>query len=382
VRFFTHWEHAQHIVVEETGLEGQLALLCYTALLRSWHGDDPRVDEALVRGQGLVRMEGYWATTDMTRPHALDGLVHRLARLPAVLMLFSDEHGPRLEPDTERLGIFRGVDDLSAYGYPRIQPVRGMKIFHHWMRNTDPHVVRAAVLPEPLRPEHMAPYRPRYVEKNRRMLRADAEAVVNQSFPGINHAYLRLLIAARGCAEGGVGQPPMIAVDGPSGAGKSLTVQVAAALIGDNHQDVPWNSNLERYHMDLHAASLNAGLVPCDEIIKLAQAQKVEVLTALSSLLSFTQGTTVRKLYVGPVVVRHVPVLVITDITFPRELLCDEQLGRRFVHVHLDRKVDWKRSYKQKIAAWRTLHRDHAAAANAIVSEVIDEFFAGDDDDF
>src|SRR5262249_22405811 len=163
------------------------------------------------------------------RPHR-DGLPERLAVLPAVLR---PEPGPGpdgqdgLRPDAERLGVFKGVDDLARFGYPRVEPVRGMRLASPWGPCADPRAVPAVVPPAALRAERLRRFRPRYLPRAQRMPRADAEAVLERSFPGINHAYVRLLIAARGCAEAGDGQPPMVAVDGPSGSGKSLTVQVA-----------------------------------------------------------------------------------------------------------------------------------------------------------
>jgi hypothetical protein len=353
VRHFCHWEHAQHIVAEEIGLTGERARLCYQALLTATHKpNDPRIVEAMARGSGLVRMDGYWATADLGRAHLRDGLSERLAKLPAVATLGWDKDHRSIitGADPERLGTFRGVDDLSGFGYPRVEPVRGMKIFHHWHHNKDPHVVRAVVLPDFLQPEKMRPFRPRYIAKSERMPPADVEAVVNTSFPGINMNYLRLLVAARGCSEGRIGQPPLIAVDGPSGSGKSMTVAVAAALIGDNHVDVPLGGDLEHFHQGLYEASTNAGLVTSDEIVKLATSRRASALTSLNALLTFTRGSMIRKLYVGPVVARQMPVIVITDISFPHDLLCDEQLGRRFVHVHLEHKVDWQHTVMSLVA--------------------------------
>ena len=278
---------------------------------------------------------------------------------------------------TSGLGIFRGVDDLATYGYPRVQPVRGMKIFGQFQTGQDHRVVRAVILPGFLTEDAAHPYLPRYVSTSKRMPLADAERIVSESFPGVNHNYLKLLIAARGCAEGGIGQPPMVAVDGPSGSGKSTTVAIAAMLIGDKHVNVPWSPNLEHYLQGLYEASNSAGLVTSDEIIKLSTAKGGDVLVGLNALLTFTQGSMIRKLYTGPVSVNQVPAIVITDIAFPRELLCDEQLGRRHVHIHLDRKVDWQHTAKD-IHRWRTLKPEHADAANAIVSAIIDAYFAGD----
>ena len=84
-RHFCHWEHAQYIVAEDVGITGTLAKSCYSALLKAVNGpDDPRNNEAMYRGEGLVRMDGYWATADLARAHAKDGLVDRLVKLPAV----------------------------------------------------------------------------------------------------------------------------------------------------------------------------------------------------------------------------------------------------------------------------------------------------------
>ena len=230
-------------------------------------------------------------------------------------------------------------------------------------------------LPEFLQDDAKAQYRPRYVLANKRMKLSDAEAHLEKTFPGIRLDYLKLLIAAVGCAEGGTGQDPKIAVDGPSGAGKSLTVQIAAALLGTRHVDVPWSKNDDLVFQKLYEASNNAGLVTANEIIKFASQSDVR--SALNPLLSFAKGSMARKLYVGPVTVQRVPPIIITDIAYPNELINDEQLGRRFVYVHLERKVDWQNSISCGIERWRCQSKENANAANAIISQVIDDFFSG-----
>lgn len=253
-----------------------------------------------------------------------------------------------------------------------------MKIFWHFRSNTDLSVVRAVIPSPALRHPDMQAYRPRYVPARKRMSQGDAEEIINRSFPGISFPYLRLLIAARGCAEGEVGQPPRIAVDGPSGAGKDMTVRVAACLLGEGHRNVPWNLDVKEFHLALHVAAQNAGLVTSSEIIKMIKAKRGEVLASLSALLTFERGTSVRVPYIGPVEARQVPVVIITDTSFPRELHCDMQMGRRFVYVHLERTVDWQRTAQFGLESWRAAKPEHADAANAFVSHVIDEFFAGD----
>jgi len=111
------------------------------------------------------------------------------------------------------------------------------------------------------------------------------------------------------------------------------------------------------------------------EIVKLIKAKRGDFLASLSSLLTYERGISVRLLYIGHVMVRQVPVIIITDTSFPREMHCDEQLGRRFVYVHLERQVDWQRSARQGLEGWRAQRPEHANAANAILSHVIEEFF-------
>jgi DNA polymerase bacteriophage-type len=375
-----HWEHAQHIVAADTGLEGDQARLCYSALLKAVHGpDDPRVQEALWRGEGLVRMDGYWATADLARGHRSGGLRERLETLPAVKYLPPEKGGkPVLTTSRERLGMFLGVDDLSAHGYPRLVAVRGMRVFGQWQRYPDPHTVPVVMLPAFLQPEAMRLYRPRYVPRSKRMPLSKAEAILEGSFPGLHHNYLKLLIAARGCAEGGVGPPPRIAVDGPSGAGKDTTVKIAAALLGDTHRDVPWVPSVVELHRGLFEAAQTAGLVTSSEVLKMVRGRGGDLLARLNAFLTFDRGLIVRPLYIGPVSVRQTPALILTNISFPPEVRFDVQVGRRFAYVHLERVVYWQHQVDNNgIERWRVARQEHADAGNAVVSHVIDEFFAG-----
>ncbi|NLX98220.1 MAG: hypothetical protein GXY83_18835 [Rhodopirellula sp.] len=379
-RHFCHWEHVRFILEADVGLTGELGQLCYTALMKLLHGrHDPRIPTAMSRGRGLVRRDGYWATPDLAKAHGRDGLKDRLQALPAVQFLVRDDEGrqqPRTE--TERLGIFRGVDDLSRFGYAAVRPIRGIKLAGRWTSANSEQAVQATVLPDYLRPDEMRKFRPRYVPRANRMPRAEAECVLSESFPGINHNYVRLLIAARGCSEVGTGQPPRIAVDGPSGAGKSLTATITAGMLGDSCTDVSWTPNTEHFQQGLFEASVSSGFVTCDEIVKLSSARGGNVLAALTSLLTFGRGSSVRKFYVGPVRVTEVPALIITDIAFPQALHHDEQFGRRFVYAHLDRKVEWQKNARMGVEQWRVRGIRESDAANAIISYVIDEFFADD----
>jgi hypothetical protein len=380
VSHFCHWQHAQFIMAEDVGLTDAVARKSYAALLKAAHGPrDPRVRDAMRRGNGLVRMNSYWAPANLSRPHKSAGLVDRLRVLPALFdQIATDGAKPSLMLSEERLGIFQGIDDLSAYGYPRIVPVRGMKVHGHFQAYSDLNAVHAVVLPEHLQREERRAFRPRYLPPTKRMSKEQANAIVEKSFPGINHAYLQLLIAARGFAEAGIGQPPRIAVDGPSGAGKDTIVKIAAMMLGDNHWNVAWTPDAKELVMSLWQAATNAGLATMSEIIKNIHTKKVDVLLAFSPLLTFEIGMSARVLHEGYVSIRQVPVMVVTDTSYPPEVRNDQQIGRRFVHVRLERAVDWERTAGD-LQHWRVQSEENSTAANSIISHVIDEFFAGDE---
>lgn len=88
---------------------------CLIAWLSRPAGGATDIHEAMHRGKGLVRMDGYWATADLGRAHSRDGLADRLAKLPAVLVPVQNGKSPTLVVNEERLGIFRGVDNLARY---------------------------------------------------------------------------------------------------------------------------------------------------------------------------------------------------------------------------------------------------------------------------
>lgn len=377
VKNFTHWEHAKIILEAITGLTDELAKLVYSAALKLCHGsDDPRIGEFFYRGWGLVRATGYWTTPDLNRPHAKDGLKDRLAALPAVKFIDVNDDGEKtLRVAAEKLAILRGIDDLAEYGYPAISPLRGMRVGTHWISPPHQHTIPKVVVPIYLK-EAAAAFRPKYLSACKRLSEDDAFVVLERATPGINRNYLKLLIAARGYMELGVGPPAMIVVTGPTGAAKSMTVTIAAMLLGDEARSLRFNGDGGKLHEALFEASRAASFVKWDEFAKNAKDKFGRVVPNLTPLLQYARGQMVRLNYIGNVPIDQSPVIVLTDINIPDDVLQDRQLGRRFVHVHLDRRVDWDNTAKN-IETWRADCVENAHAANSIISCVIDEFFAG-----
>jgi len=378
VRHFVHWEQAKVILAEARELPEKMLKQIFRAALKLHHGpDDPRIDEVFERGRGLVRMPGYWATPDLARPHAKEGLSKRLSFLPALRDVGVDKNGKmQLRLLEEKHGIFQGIGDLRDYGYYAVVPIRGMRVGSHWTQIKNDRQVSKVVLPDYLRDESMVGFRPKYAPLANRMSESEAFARLEDAVPGINHQYLKLLIAARGYSELGIGPPALIVVSGPSGAAKSTTCLVASMLLGDRVCGIPLLKDSVEFHRSIHAASRIASFVQIDEYSKQSTVHRSGVVEQLTPLLHYTLQSTVRLLNIGWVPVDVVPVIIATDIAIPDELRRDRQLGRRMYHVPLDHTVDWQQSARN-IDQWRGRSRENADAANAIVSWVIDEFFAG-----
>src|SRR5262249_4484241 len=129
---------------------------------------------------------------------------------------------------------------------------------------TTPYVVPAYWL----KAEEQSAFRPRYEGPLQRMPVGQAWQCLERVFPGIDRKYLRLLLAARGYAEGDTGRPPFILAAGPSGSGKTTTVQVAASVCGDVCSPVTWSTDTERLRQGLMAGIEKGGFVSMNEVLK------------------------------------------------------------------------------------------------------------------
>jgi hypothetical protein len=101
---------------------------------------------------------------------------------------------------------------------------------------------------------------------------------------------------------------------------------------------------------------------------------------ALDPFLELEVGVAAHRLYVGPVPIAKLPGLIVTDIRAPADITDDRQIGRRFVYVHLTSRVEWNGPCQQAgfgdAARLRYGGPDLVAAANAVLSHVIDTFFS------
>ena len=372
---FTHWEHAKLVFADRLNLTGPITELIYRALLKTIHGDDPRVEKVFDAGHNLLRLDGFWSSSDCSAAYSRD-ISAILAALPACMY----EADGEFKVDQEKVNRFRERADLIEYGYPHITPVFGCSVYHHFLSSGDDQRIHAIVYDRRLRPENMAPYRPVYVPPAKRMPLDEAWAIYEEVFPGLDRNYLRLLIAAKGCSEGGIGLPPFIAVTGPSATGKSATATLAAATCGDNNTEVQWQSNVERFRQSVMEGAARGSYVTCNEFLKDAVQSGESSKNALNNFLTMTPDSVSHKMYIGPVTLGRLPVFTVTEVDLPVEIQSFKQIGRRFIHIPThEAKNLWKTSLIDsgvyRIELFRISDLSRAAAGNAIISDIIDSYF-------
>lgn len=370
VRNFCHFEHASTVLANILpSVPVKILEIVYRVMLKVLHQfDDPRINLAMRAGKGFVRTRGMWVTVD-GREVLEDGKAQFVNTLPAVK--YVDGSG-ELKPDTARVVAFLNKGELDEYGYPEVSFIRGTKIYGVHLPYKDNENVKVIVRSE------FRTCVPTYVPSSKRMNIADAWGYLENEFPGINRNYVRLLIASKGASEGRLAQCPYLLVSGVSGAGKSTTVQIAAGLCGDRAEEPIYNANVERFRQALMDAARNSGFVCVNEIFKMSRNARLTPTQALDPLLSLTEESRSHVMYIGSVPFGRLPVFVLTDIDFPVEVERDIQLARRFTFFQLPTANNWQDNLVAKNFRpheFRKLSFDHNAAADAVVSDVIDEFF-------
>lgn len=368
VKNFCHLEHAK-VVLSNLYPNVQLKILeiIYKVLMKLIHTpDDPRIKMAMVAGRGYIRTKGLWVTTDGLHPLADSESIY-VKSLPSVMI--PKEDGYTL--DIPKVVAFQNSNDLEDYGYPDITFIRGCKIYGNFLpyRNENIKVV--------IRKEFRK-CEPKYLKLSDRMPSEHAWELLDSTFPGIDHNYLKLLIAAKGASEGRLAQCPYLLITGPSASGKSTTPQIAAGICGDKAEEPIWVPQVDRFRQSLMDAARDSSYIIINEVFKLASHARLTPKQALDPLLSLTEDSRSHVMYVGSVPFGRLPVFVLTDINFPTEVETDIQLSRRFTFYRLQARNYWSDSLINlniRPHEFRLISFEHALAADTILSEIVDEFF-------
>ena len=364
-----HWEHAKHVMEDKFSIPDRVARVAYGAALKIHHQDmmDTERDRVLDSGRNLIRMDGRWTNCN-GEPYVKD-VRPILAALPA-------SRNGKSKPSPALVSTLDQTFDLAEYGYPHLTPVFGLRVYSHFVKQCDTNRVRIVVQTPHLSRDNTAQFRPKYVLPDQRV---NGWARLAEICPGIEPRYVKLLIVAKGFAEGGVGMPPMIFVTGSTSSAKTGTVIVAASIAGDGASEHMWTSNVDRVRQAVRDSKDSGSFAVFNEFMKEVERSKQSAMQAADFILNLTPSSTSWKIWTGPVRMGDLPVFVWTDTKVPTSLKQDAQLGRRLVHVHLPDTVDWRdtlwRSGVDKLERFRLHSRENADAADAIVSEVIDEFF-------
>ena len=357
----THWGHAQY-VMQATIRDSFHGRTLYSALLKARHGEDARLQTVFTAGEpyGVVRHDGFWCDYSGT-PLVFDGASPIICSLPYATNAVA------------AAWLVQPVD-LSPGGYPAIHPVRGIALTQNQARSGSRIL---SVIPSNLQPA----CRPDYLPAQRR---GDVEAawkLVESVFPKLNRQLLTLLIAGAGCVEQRAGLPPMLLLRGPTGVGKTSHVELAAAIVGENTNLVRYNKDMDRYYNGIMRAKQSGRYVLFDEFFKTAGQANTDPVTAMETLLSFNESSSMYMIHVGSVPMGALPFFVWTDTDIPHEVLTHAQIGRRVHTCRLHHSLDWNVTLPaaglHRISQFRALGRCYATACDAIVSDVMDRFFTG-----
>lgn len=376
-RSLVDWTHAALILSEDYQGRISPAVLrrAYYALCKLIHGtDDPRIGRLSRNRSGdFVRGVGCWLDPIDLRPARVSRRYHQTQ--PGFLYVTRKEvkGQVRLETSIDQTAVERAQNDGGIPGWFPIVPVRGVKLWGAY--NTYPgltHARRVSVFRDL---DRSAP--PRYVPGSSRMPMDAAWAEMETRFPGLDRAYLELLIVARGYAESGAGRVPRLLVTGPSGSAKSTTVRLASAIVGDVCRAIPYTASFrERFD----TAVSEAGFLLCDEFAKPARAKsgkrRVDEGPGFAFFLDMEdRAYSARLIYIGPVQLRLDSVVIVTGTGFPPAILEDLQIARRFIHIHLTQRTPgpWEETCGfSDVANTRRYLPD---ICDAIVSDIIDRYF-------
>lgn len=365
---FVHWGHAKYIMkAMYTGVPEKVLRLAYRAALKLLHqptDDDPRISLAFRDDYPLIYVDGQWRLS-VTEPLRTVNAGPILAKLPGVQVPTAEGW----KPSQEIIARWRNGQSLTdEAGYEALVPVIGFPIWGHRLKYPNN---RASIISCSLRED----VRPRYRRKGDRIPLEDAWAVIESKFDGIDRDYITLCIAAAGIAEGGV-EGPKIICDGLSGSGKSLTPQVAAAIIGQRAGEVPLKADSENTRRSLWAAMASGNIVVCNEWLKSSRPNRMTASEAVDIFLNWNAGTQVHELHVGPRAVGRESTIVVTEHTIPDVVRMDDQIGRRFVHVHQPYSRNWGSKETFDVYRWREIDPHAPLAFDTIMSDIIDRWFS------
>lgn len=376
VKNWVHFGHAKYILPHLIGETNEKVIrVCYRTLLQFYHGkSDIRIDMVFTAAD-VLRFGTTWYREAGLSPVPLNMSTNIVRTFPATVYVKKNAIGvTEVKNDPCLVDTYRIPGDIDKFGYYNLFPIRGMDLWGvhlEYPANKFPfHLPNTAIDPDK---------RPKYVPKNKRMSIETAMGHIEKVLPGIDFNYFGYCIAALAFVQGN-DQILLTFVSGYSGSGKSTIPLLAAAAVGQAPVPNPFVANWERYRQGIIQALDNTQLFITNEIEKDCQKYKITPKAAFDSYLSLEFNSYSHILYQGAVKIHRGFAQFATDISLNREVKADIQHGRRWVYIHLNKRLpDWKRTLNLAGVSQPALLRNHsgelADALDAYVSHILDEHF-------
>lgn len=384
VRNAVHWGHAKWVLTERYDLPLPFAKLAYKAALKAFHAGrsteaslglvfDPETDE-------IARVNNRW--TKISSSYSFPAQIQPLLRrLPSAN--YADADG-KLKINEAAVTVLNQTMDLRDRGYRNISVVHGFKLAGQFLGDRWDRT--SVAVPNPMLKALSSRALPRYAAASKRMPMDEAWSVLEGVLPRLDRTYITALIVAFGCSqETQSGLLPMLFAAGPSSVGKTAMAQVAAGIIGARiGAEATFNPEPAKFREGIYEGAQEGPVVVLNELLKDAtrgMKGKMTVREALDFVLNLTPNSSSHVMYRGPVKMGRLPTLVITDTACPATLRDETQIARRIRYWKISgRKDEWKETIAKAgvtdLHLIRTANDQTARACDAIMSDVIDNYFA------
>lgn len=347
-----HWTHARlELMHFYPHLAERLLEEIYREVLKAKYGaDDPRIGNVFNRHLDFVRGAEIWLDAKQFEDTVLDN--------DAADSLPYAQDVKRLSGQCPEIRINKSrrsqLKNRSPEGYTPVRPYTGITFAEE--SNASIPVCRPRqssfaieLLDDPLAGE-------------------EALASLRESFPGVNHVYLRGCIAAAICAEARSGQPPMLVCTGPSGSGKEQHIRLAASFLEEDTVKLPIAEEEESFMRNIGMAAISGKrFLLFDEFGK-----GNRTLDKFHKVLQISSQICWRRLYGNKH--SHTPIksaFFFPCVRFPDFLTKSTEFWRRVRCIHLHRKLpDWAVRSGGDTCGWRGRCADNARLANSILTHV------------
>lgn len=387
IREITHWGHARYVLTRKYGMPEVLAEKAYRAALKAYHhgsSREPLIPLAFDRDtQHFTRVGDTWVNLEDNEPWENERKINATCSLLPAVNALDDKGQPKAKAGT--VAVFTQPHDLAHRGLPEIDRIHGFRLTKPFLS----HLSSAAVVetfPKELRKAGDGRFLPQYVPGSRRMDVEKAWQLLEEALPGLDRQLLSLTICAIATAqETRLGTHPRLFVTGVSGSAKTTMPKIAAAIIGAKASDCAFNaSSGDRFRQHIGQTNRENGLVLFNEIIKDTERaagpkRAVPITVPFDPFLTVSPEDHYHVLNVGARRFGRLSAFVFTEPSLPLALRDEFQIARRMWYWRVKGFKEWDKTLPAagitNVQMIRATSPNHAAACDAIMSAIIDQYF-------